>query len=267
MSPDSLRYARHLALPGFGAAQQARLKNARVLVVGLGGLGSPAAQYLAAAGVGTLVLNDFDSVDLTNLQRQSLYAETDVGAGKAEAACMRLAGVNSTLELLPLSERLQDGALATEVAQADLVVDATDNFGSRFALNAACVAAGTPLVSGAAIRYDGQLAVFDAGLPDSPCYACLYSEADEGLEDCAGNGVFAPVVGVIGAAMAVEALKQLTGLGETPPGTLWRYAGLTGEWRSARIARDSGCSVCGGATAKAPLPKGEGNKGGRSDSA
>ncbi|HET7570137.1 MAG TPA: HesA/MoeB/ThiF family protein [Gammaproteobacteria bacterium] len=245
MQIDSLRYARHFSLPGFGAGQQTRLQNARVLIVGLGGLGSPAAQYLAAAGVGTLVLNDFDSVDLTNLQRQSLYAEADVGAGKAEAACARLARVNSTIELLPLSGRLQDDALAAEAAQADLVVDATDNFGSRFGLNAACVAAGTPLVSGAAIRYDGQLAVFDANVPDSPCYACLYSEADEGLEDCAGNGVFAPVVGVIGAAMAVEALKQLTGLGATRPGTLWRYAGLTGEWRSSRIARDSACKVCG----------------------
>ncbi|HET8552619.1 MAG TPA: HesA/MoeB/ThiF family protein [Gammaproteobacteria bacterium] len=242
---DSLRYARHFSLPGFGAEQQARLKNARVLIVGLGGLGSPAAQYLAAAGVGALVLNDFDSVDLTNLQRQSLYAETDVGAGKAEAACARLARVNSTIELVPLSERLQDDALAAEVARTNLVVDATDNFGSRFALNAACVAAETPLVSGAAIRYDGQLAIFNASVPYSPCYACLYSEADEGLEDCAGNGVFAPVVGVIGAAMAVEALKLLTGLGETRPGTFWRYAGLSGEWRRASIVRDTACKICG----------------------
>ncbi|HET6724635.1 MAG TPA: HesA/MoeB/ThiF family protein [Gammaproteobacteria bacterium] len=245
---DSLRYARHLSLPGFGAEQQARLQNARVLIVGLGGLGSPAAHYLAAAGVGTLVLNDFDRVDLTNLQRQSLYGETDVGMGKADAACARLTRVNSTVQLIPLSRRLQDDALAAEVSKADLVVDATDNFGSRFALNAACVAAKTPLISGAAIRYDGQLAVFDASIAGGPCYACLYSEADEGLEDCAGNGVFAPIVGVIGAAMAVEALKKLTGLGETRPATLWRYAGLGGEWRSARIARDPECGICGNRT-------------------
>ncbi|HET7370812.1 MAG TPA: HesA/MoeB/ThiF family protein, partial [Gammaproteobacteria bacterium] len=179
---DSLRYARHFSLPGFGAEQQARLEEARVLIVGLGGLGSPAAHYLAAAGVGTLVLNDFDSVDLTNLQRQSLYAETDVGVSKAEAASARLTNVNSTVGLIPLAERLQDDALARQVEAADLVVDAMDNFGSRFALNAACVAAKKPLVSGAAIRYDGQLAVFDSSVADSPCYACLYSEADEGLE-------------------------------------------------------------------------------------
>ncbi|HET7588359.1 MAG TPA: HesA/MoeB/ThiF family protein [Gammaproteobacteria bacterium] len=242
---DRLRYARHFSLPGFRAEQQAHLNNARVLIVGLGGLGSPAAHYLAAAGVGTLVLNDFDGVDLTNLQRQSLYAEVDVGTGKAEAACTRLAAVNSTIELIPLAARLQDDALANEVAKADLVVDATDNFGSRFALNAACVAARKPLISGAAIRYDGQLAVFDSSVADSSCYACLYSEADEGLEDCAGNGVFTPLVGVIGAALAVEALKRLTGLGGTRPGTLWRYAALTGEWRTARISRDPDCRVCG----------------------
>ncbi|HET9812414.1 MAG TPA: HesA/MoeB/ThiF family protein, partial [Sphingomicrobium sp.] len=198
------------------------------------------------------VLNDFDRVDLTNLQRQSLYAEADVGAGKAEAACARLARVNSTIELIPLAERLQADALAQEVAQADLVVDATDNFGSRFALNAACVAAQKPLVTGAAIRYDGQLAVFDSRVAGSPCYACLYSEADEGLEDCAGNGVFAPVVGVIGAALAVEALKRLTGVGATQPGTLWRYAGLSGEWRSSRIPQEPECRVCVASLAPSP---------------
>lgn len=242
---DNLRYARQLALPGFDAERQARLARARVLVVGLGGLGSPAAHYLAGAGVGKLVLNDFDRVDATNLHRQTLFVEADAGRGKAEAACARLAAVNPDIDLVPLEIRLQGDALGNEVAGADLVVDATDNFGSRFALNAACVMAGKPLVSGAAIRFGGQLATFDAGDPASPCYACLYPETAEEFENCAGNGVLGPVVGVVGAALAVEALKRLTGIGEYVAGMLWRYDGLTGAWRGTRIRRDSGCAVCG----------------------
>lgn len=245
MSDISLRYARHLALPGFDAKHQARLAAARVLIVGLGGLGSPAAHYLAAAGIGKLVLNDFDRVDPTNLQRQSLYTEADVGCAKAEAAGMRLAAVNSDITLIPLTLRLQDEALRREVARADLVLDATDNFGSRFALNAACVTTATPLISGAAIRFGGQLAVFDARDAASPCYACLYTESDEGLEDCAGNGVLAPVTGVVGAAMAVEALKLLTGIGAPAAGALWRYDAFDSDWQCARVRRDPGCTVCG----------------------
>ncbi len=256
------RYARHLALPGFGAEQQARLAKARVLIVGLGGLGSPAAHYLAASGVGTLALNDFDRVDITNLQRQTLYAESDIDDAKANAACARLAAVNSDIGLIPVIERLQGRALDDEVARADLVLDATDNFGSRFAINAACVAARKPLISGAAIRYDGHLAVFDSRLPDSPCYACLYGESVEQIEDCAGNGVFAPVVGVIGATMAAEALKMLAGLGTAPPGTLRRYAGLTGEWRLARVSRDPDCVVCKSTSTTAPTSSPSGRRSG-----
>jgi adenylyltransferase/sulfurtransferase len=201
--------------------------------------------------VGTLALNDFDRVDMTNLQRQTLYAESDIGREKAQAACSRLTQVNSDARLIPLARRLQGEALTRELEQADLAIDATDNFGSRFAINSACVAARKPLISGAAIRYDGQLAVFDG----SPCYACLFGETDEPLEDCASNGVFAPVVGVIGAAMAVEALKELTGLGRTQPGTLWRYAGLTGKWRNARITKDPACPVCSASQQKVQLTR------------
>src|SRR5690348_3653972 len=202
-----LRYSRHLALPEFGAPAQGKLAAATVLVVGLGGLGSPAALYLAAAGVGRLLLNDFDKVDLSNLQRQILYRDGDVGASKAQAAAKALAGINPGPALETLDSRLDEPNLAQVVRRCDLVLDGSDNFGTRFAVNKACVATGTPLVSGAAIRYQGQLAVFDNREAGSPCYACLYQELGEELEDCQRNGVLAPLTGVMGSLMAVEALK------------------------------------------------------------
>ena len=239
-----LRYSRHLALPGFGAPAQARLAAATVLVVGLGGLGSPAALYLAVAGVGRLLLNDFDKVDMSNLQRQILYRDADVGTPKPQAAAKTLAGINPGPALEQLSGRLDEAGLAQVIRRCDLVLDGSDNFGTRFAVNKACVAAGKPLVSGAAIRYQGQLAVFDRRDAASPCYACLYQETGEELEDCQRNGVLAPLTGVMGSLMAVEALKLLTGTGESLTGRLLRYDALTGDFRYTTVKRDPACPVC-----------------------
>ena len=240
-----LRYSRHLVLPAFGAAGQEKLADATALLVGLGGLGSPAALYLAAAGVGRLLLNDFDRVDLSNLQRQVLYTETDVGSAKTTAAAAALAALNPGCKLEALDGRLDAEALATAVGRADVVLDGSDNFGTRFAVNAACVAAKTPLVSGAAIRYEGQLAVFDPRDPAGPCYACLYEEGNEELENCRQNGVLAPLTGVIGSLMAVEAIKLITGTGGPLLGRLLRFDALSGELRYTRFEKDPACPVCG----------------------
>src|SRR6185312_6300876 len=243
--PDwKLRYSRHLALPDFGAAAQQRLAQASVLVVGLGGLGSPAALYLASAGVGRLLLNDFDRVDLSNLQRQLLYRGTDVGKPKTAIAAGALAALNPACVLEQLDGRLDPAALADAINRCDLVLDGSDNFGTRFAVNQACIAARKPLVSGAALRYAGQLSVFDPRDAASPCYACLYPEGGEELEDCRQNGVLAPLTGVIGSLMAVEALKLLTGVGAPLVGRLLRYAALSGEMRHTRLKRDPACPVC-----------------------
>jgi molybdopterin-synthase adenylyltransferase len=243
MSTD--RYARHLALAGFDAAEQARLHDATALVVGAGGLGSPALLYLAAAGIGRLVVSDFDNIDITNLQRQVLYATDDVGKAKAEAAATRLAALNPDTIVEAVTMRLGGDALAAAVAAADVVLDCSDNFGTRFALNAACVAAGKPLVSGAAIRYEGQLAVFRADRPGSPCYRCLWEEDAEELENCRGNGVLGPVTGVIGSMMAVEALKIASGCAPSADGKLMLYDAREGSWRSLRLERDPDCPTCG----------------------
>lgn len=244
--PDwKLRYSRHLALPEFGAPAQQKLGQASVLVVGLGGLGSPAALYLAAAGVGRLLLNDFDKVDRSNLQRQILYRESDVGAPKTRAATVALSGINPGPVLEQLDGRLDEAALAQVIGRCDLVLDGSDNFGTRFAVNKACVAAKKPLVSGAAIRYEGQLAVFDSRDAASPCYACLYQEMGEELEDCRRNGILAPVTGVIGGLMAVEALKLLTGVGQASTGRLMRYDALTADIRYSTVKKDPACPVCG----------------------
>ena len=239
-----LRYSRHLALPEFGAAAQERLGKASVLVVGLGGLGSPATLYLAAAGVGRLILNDFDQVDASNLQRQILYRGSDVGRPKTQAAADVLTALNPDCQLVRMEGRLEAATLADAIGKVDLVLDGSDNFGTRFAVNAACVAAQKPLISGAAIRYQGQLAVFDPRDAGSACYACLYEEGGEELEDCRRNGVLAPVTGVIGSLMAVEALKLLTGVGRPLTGRLLRYDALSGESRYTALTRDPACPVC-----------------------
>jgi len=241
-----LRYSRHLLLDALGPDAQARFADARALIVGVGGLGNPAAQFLASAGIGRLTLVDADSVDLTNLQRQILFDLADVGAPKVEAAAKRLAAINPEPTIVALARRVDADALASLVSDADVVLDCTDNFATRHAINRACVAARVPLVSGAAIRFDGQIAVFDPRDPDSPCYHCLFGEGEE-LEEtrCATMGVFAPLVGIVGAAQAGEALKLVAGVGTSLAGRLLIYDALASSWRELKVPRDPSCAVCG----------------------
>lgn len=248
MNDDQLlRYARHILLDEFGIEGQERLNAARVLIVGAGGLGSPAALYLAAAGVGTLVLADDDEVDLSNLQRQILHGQDRVGMAKAESGRRTLAGLNPEVRVEPLVRRLDDAALLHWVADADLVLDCCDNFATRHAVNRACVALRKPLVSGAAIRFAGQISVFDLRDAEAPCYHCLFPEADDVEElRCATTGVLGPLVGVVGAVQAIEAIKLLVGMGEPLTGRLLCLDALTMQWQTLRYGRDPGCAVCGG---------------------
>jgi adenylyltransferase/sulfurtransferase len=240
-----LRYSRHILLPQIGVEGQERLLAARALVLGAGGLGSPAAYYLASAGVGTLVLADDDTVDLTNLQRQILHGTAAIGRPKAESGRDTLARLNPECRVLPLRERLAGSRLEDEVAAADVVLDCSDNFATRHAVNRACVRFGKPLVSGAAIRFDGQVAVFDSRRADAPCYHCLFPEAEDAEEvRCAVMGVFAPLTGIIGTVQAAEALKLLIGCGEPLAGRLLLLDGLAMEWRSIAVPRDPACPVC-----------------------
>jgi len=247
------RFRRHEALPQLGAAGQARIAAARVLVVGLGGLGCPAALYLAQSGVARLVLNDFDTVDATNLPRQVLFTPADVGRGKAVVAAERLAALGARAALEPVDARLDAAGLAPLVAAADVVLDCTDNFPSRWLVNAACVAAGRPLVSGAAIRFEGQVAVFRLDRAGGPCYRCLYDEDDENLLDCTGQGILAPVAGTVGTVMATEALKLLAGLEAGLAGRLWIHDALAGASRTVTLRPRAGCPAC--ATRPATLPR------------
>ena len=237
------RSARHIALPQVGRDGQARIEASSALIVGLGGLGSAAASYLACAGVGHLLLNDFDMVDETNLGRQILYGPADVGVAKAERAAVRLAAMNPEVRLTVLGDRLSADDLLDAVGTADIVLDGCDNFATRFLINEAVVRSGKTLVSGAAIRFEGQIGVFGPDYSASPCYRCLYREADESLDSCAGNGVLSAVPGVIGAMMAVEGLKLMAGI-ETPRGVLGVYDALAAEWRRIRIPKRPDCPVC-----------------------
>ena len=221
------------------------MRAASVLVVGAGGLGCPAALYLAASGVGRLTIADADKVDLTNLQRQILYDAGAVGAPKVEAARRALNRMNPEVEVFALEKRIED--FSGLVAKADVVLDCTDNFATRKAINRACAASRKPLVSGAAIRFDAQIAVFDLSRDDSPCYACLFPEEGEVEEvQCSQMGVFAPLTGVVGAVQAAEALKLIAGIGESLAGRLLTFDAKSAEWRSIKVARDPACQVCGG---------------------
>lgn len=245
-----LRYSRHVLLPEIDVAGQERLLGARVLVVGVGGLGSPVAMYLAASGVGTLILADGDTVDLSNLQRQIVHSTPDIGRPKVESARARLAALNPEVSVRTLDRALDARSLPEAIAGADLVVDATDNFRSRFAVNAACVRAGRPLVSGAAIRFEGQVTTVLPG-SDAPCYRCLYDEATpDAAETCSETGVAAPLLGIIGSVQALEALKVLTGAGRPLAGRLLCLDGLTMQWRCLRYRRDPHCPVCGESAAR-----------------
>lgn len=240
-----LRYSRHILLPEIGVEGQQKLLDSRALIIGAGGLGSPAAMYLAAAGVGTLALADGDVVDLTNLQRQVLHATASIGRPKVESGRDTLARLNPETRVIPLHLRLAGEALDREVATADVVLDCSDNFATRHAVNRSCVKHRRALVSGAAIRFDAQISVFDLRRDDSPCYACLFAENAE-LEEmrCAVMGVFAPLTGMVGTLQAAEAIKLLAGIGETLAGRLVVFDALTAAWRSVGLARDASCAVC-----------------------
>ncbi len=249
MNDDQLlRYSRHILLPQIGIEGQAGILEGRVLMVGAGGLGSPAAMYLAAAGVGTLVLADGDTVDLTNLQRQILHSQEAVGRLKVESGRDTLARLNPGTRVIPLGRRLEGAELDAEVAAADVVLDCSDNFATRHAINRACVAHRKPLVSGAAVRFDGQVSVFDLRQASSPCYHCLFPEGEDVEEvRCAVMGVFAPITGIVGAVQAAEALKLLAGCGETLTGRLLLLDALAMDWRTIRLGRDPACAVCASA--------------------
>jgi len=241
-----LRYSRHILLPQIGVAGQVRICDASVLVVGAGGLGCPAALYLGAAGAGRLLLADGDAVDLSNLQRQIGHGTAAIGENKAESLARSVRAINPEIDVQPIGHALVNAALHEAVAAVDLVVDASDNFATRHAVNRACVLQGKPLVSGAAIGFSGQLAVFDSRQAQSPCYHCLFPDhADEPELRCAEAGVMSPLVGVIGAMQALEALKYLAGTGEPLIGRLLLWDGLRADARVMRVPRDPACPVCG----------------------
>ena len=241
-----LRYSRHILLDDIGIDGQQRLLDAHALVIGAGGLGSPVALYLASAGIGTITLVDDDDVDLTNLQRQIMHTTERVGQPKALSGKTALAAINPDVEVIALIERADGARLAELIAAATVVLDCTDNFTTRHAINRACVAAKVPLVSGAAIRFDGQVSVFDARDAASPCYACLFPPDGQFDEiNCATMGVFAPLVGIIGAMQAAEALKLVAGIGVSLAGRLLLFDGRHAEWTSIGVARDAACAVCG----------------------
>jgi len=241
-----LRYSRHILLPEIGIEGQERLRAGAALVVGAGGLGCPAALYLAAAGIGRMVLADSDQVDLTNLQRQILYRTDSVGDAKVDAARSSLQGLNPDVNVVGLQKRVDAQSVDSLVAQADVVLDCSDNFPTRHALNRACVKHSKPLVSGAAIRFEAQLMVFDLRRDDAPCYACLFPEDGEVEEvQCSVMGVFAPLTGVVGAMQAAEAIKLVAGAGESLSGRLVMVDAKTADWRSVRVKRDPACKVCG----------------------
>jgi molybdopterin/thiamine biosynthesis adenylyltransferase len=241
-----LRYSRHLLLNEFGEEAQERLLASHALVVGAGGLGSAALMYLASSGVGHITVCDGDRVDLTNLQRQVVHRVESVGQPKATSAAATLATINPDIRVEALEERAGPERLMALARGSDVVLDCSDNFATRHALNRACVASRKPLVSGAAIRFDGQVAVFDLRRDDAPCYHCLFAEDAQAQEErCATMGVFAPLVGIVGTFQAMEAIKLLTGVGETLAGRLMLFDALASRWHEVRLARDPDCRVCG----------------------
>ncbi len=239
-----LRYSRQIMLPQVDVTGQEKLLASRVLIIGLGGLGSPVAMYLAAAGVGHLVLADDDVVELSNLQRQIAHNTNDIGLKKVESAKQTIQNLNADITVTCYDKRLNEKELSDEVTAADIVIDGTDNFTTRFALNESCVKNKTPLISGAAIRLEGQVSVFNK-TPSSPCYRCLYKDEGELDASCSNNGVLAPVVGIIGSIQANEAIKVLLDMGETLDGKLLIFDALHMEWRTLKLKKDPVCPVCG----------------------
>jgi adenylyltransferase/sulfurtransferase len=241
-----LRYSRHILLDELGIEGQTTILAAHAVVIGAGGLGSPAALYLTSAGIGKLTLVDDDSVDFTNLQRQILHTQARVGMAKVASGEQALAAINPDIDIVPLKTRLAGEELDALIKSADVVLDCCDNFATRHAVNRACVKQHKPLVSGAAIRFDGQISVFDLRSEDSPCYHCLFPEAEDVEEvRCAVMGVFAPLTGIIGSMQAAEALKLISGAGQSLTGRLLLLDALSMEWRTVRFKRDASCAVCG----------------------
>jgi adenylyltransferase/sulfurtransferase len=240
-----LRYSRQILLPQFGIEGQQALLNAHVLIIGLGGLGSPVAMYLACAGVGELTLVDHDQVELSNLQRQFIHRTDNIGEDKVESAKKNLLALNPDTRIHCINHKLDNSQLNDLVKRATVVVDTTDNFATRFTINKACVKNKKPLVSGAAIRMEGQISVFDMRKPDSPCYRCLYDESGGVAETCSENGVMAPMVGIIGSLQAMETIKLISNTGETLTGKLLITDSMQQEWRSMTLKKDPNCPACG----------------------
>ncbi len=240
-----LRYSRHILLPQIEYAGQEKLTKSHALIVGAGGLGSPAALYLAASGVGKLTICDFDNVDLTNLQRQIIHTTQSVGINKAVSAQQTIYEINPEINVQTIQQKSSEAEFKTLAEQADVVIDCSDNFATRYALNRVCLQLKTPLVSGAAINFEGQITVYDFRHEASPCYHCLFPDTGSDQETrCAENGVFAPLVGMIGTTQAAEALKLILNIGESLQGRLLLLDALSMEWRTIKLARDPKCAVC-----------------------
>lgn len=242
---ELLRYSRQIMLPKFDIAGQLSLKNASVLIIGLGGLGSPASMYLSAAGVGRLILVDDDQVDLSNLQRQIVHTEQTVGQAKVESAKAHLSQLNPSVSYHTIAQRIEGEALKSLIDSVDLVLDCCDNFATRFEVNRYSVETQTPLVSAAAIRMEGQISVYDPRNDASPCYQCLYPEGSEQEMTCSESGVMSPLVGILGSMQAMEAIKVLSGLGESLIGKLLMLDAMSMQWRSLKLAKDPACTCCG----------------------
>jgi adenylyltransferase/sulfurtransferase len=239
-----LRYSRQIMLPQIDIEGQQKLLSAKVLIVGAGGLGSPAAIYLTAAGIGTITIYDDDVVDLSNLQRQISHHTSDIGSDKVISTRQMLNSLNPEVNIRAVKQKLEDEQLEVEVRQADVVLDCSDNFSTRFAINKACVKYQTPLVSGAAIRFEGQVSVFTPGKDNSPCYNCLYNSDGEEIHNCATNGVIAPITGIVGSIQALEAMKLIMNVGETLTGRLLLLDGLTMEWNTMKLRKNPDCPTC-----------------------
>lgn len=243
-SSTTERYSRHLTLPQLGEAGQARLQQSHVLIVGLGGLGSPVAMYLAGAGVGRLTFADFDTVEISNLQRQIVHTTDRVGELKTHSAKTQCLALNPDIQIDTIDHGLDEDDLATLVPQCSAVVECSDNFPTRFAVNEACMKHGVPLISGAAIRFDGQIMVIRPDKPGTPCYRCLYKDGDDTVETCEQTGILGPVVGMVGCVQAIETLKVLTDIGDDLSGRLVLFDGLGMEWNEIKLVQSPDCPVC-----------------------
>ena len=242
---ELLRYSKQIMLPQIDIEGQQKINDSTILIIGMGGLGSPTALYLAAAGVGHLVIADFDQVELSNLQRQIIHRTADIGDDKVNSAKTKLLELNPNIKVTIANEIMHSDNLVSLIKDVDIVLDGTDNFESRFEINKVCVESQKPLISAAVIRFEGQISVFKGYEVDQPCYQCLYSEEGNGRESCVENGVLAPVAGLVGTMQALQAIKVLLGIGEQLCGELLLIDGLDLSFRKVKIAKDPECPICG----------------------